>query len=281
MIPARPPREHEDARADVGQFYDDMDGFYEAVWGGNLHAGLWAGPDDASSLAEAQDRMTDLFGERVRLGGGQRLLDVGCGTGAPAVRAAQTLGCRGLGVTLSRAQVRRARDRARALGLADRLAFLMADAQALPFGDAAFDGAWALESIFHVADRAAALGEIRRVLRPGGRLVLTDLVENRPLDARQRRVTRALQVASLARPGQYAGWLAEAGLECLETEDLSAAVRRSVGETIRAADARASELRSAYGEELYATMRALLPQLDALYADKLGYLLVVARRPEA
>jgi cyclopropane fatty-acyl-phospholipid synthase-like methyltransferase len=263
----------------VGSFYDDMDRFYEAVWDGRLHAGLWTGPGDPSSLPVAQDRMTDLFVERVRLGPGQRLLDVGCGTGAPAARAARALDCRALGVTVSRAQVLRAAALARAEGLATRLAFLMADAQALPFGDAVFDGAWALESIFHVADRVAALREVRRVLRPGARLVLSDLVETRVLDARERGVTRALQIASLARPGHYPGWLAAAGLECVETLDLSAAVRRSVGETIRAADAREGELRSAYGQELYAAMRALLPELDALYAGKLGYLMVVARRP--
>ena len=51
------------ASADVGLFYDDMDRFYETVWGGNLHAGLWTGPRDGSSLAEAQDRMTDVFVE--------------------------------------------------------------------------------------------------------------------------------------------------------------------------------------------------------------------------
>lgn len=265
----------------VGSFYDDMDRFYEAVWGGRLHAGLWAGPEDPASLPEAQDRMTDLFVERVRLGPGQRLLDVGCGVGAPAVRAARALHCRALGITVSRAQVLRAAAFARAEGLGARCAFLMADAQALPFGDALFDGAWALESIFHVGDRAAALGEMRRVLRPGARLVLTDLVERQPLDARQRGVTRALQIASLARPGEYRAWLADSGLECVETLDLSAGVRRSVAETIRAADARADELRAVYGDALYTAMRALLPELDAIYAEKLGYLLVVARRPPA
>ena len=263
----------------VGLFYDDMDRFYEAVWGGNLHAGLWTGPADRSSLAEAQDRLTDLFVERVGVGPGQILLDVGCGTGTPALRAARALGCRAVGLTVSGAQVVRARDLARGAGLAHRVDFLMADAGALPFGDAVFDGAWALESIFHVEDRRAALREVRRVLRPGARVVLTDLVENRPLDARQRGVTRALQIASLARPGQYREWLDEAGLLPVATVDLSAAVRRSVGETIRAADARAGELRSAYGEELYGAMRALLPELDALYAEKLGYVLVVAGRP--
>jgi len=264
----------------VGLYYDDMDRFYEAVWGGNLHAGLWAGPEDRSSLAEAQERLTDLFVERVRVGAGQLLLDVGCGTGAPALRAAQALGCRAVGFTVSRAQVLRALALARGAGPAHRLSFLMADARALPFGDAVFDGAWALESIFHVPDRSTALREIRRVLRPGARVVLTDLVENRPLDSRQRSVTRALlQIATLARPGQYPEWLDEAGLEPVETLDLSASVRRSIGETIRAADARSGELRSAYGQELYGAMRALLPELDALYAEKLGYVLVVARKP--
>ena len=271
--------EPEDVRGAVGLFYDDMDAFYEAVWGGNLHAGLWSGPDDRASLAEAQDRMTDLFVERVGLRPGQRLLDVGCGTGVPAMRAARSAGCRAVGVTVSRAQASRALALAKGAELADRLAFLMSEALALPFAEGAFDGAWALESIFHVPDRAGALREIARVLRPGARLVLTDLVELRPLDARQRGVVAALQIASLAGPEDYRGLLSDAGLECLEVQDLSARVRRSIGETLAATDARRGELVESYGEALYETMRRLLPELEALYADKLGYVLVVARKP--
>lgn len=263
----------------VALFYDDMDAFYAAVWGGSLHAGLWSGPDDAASLPEAQERMTDLFVERAGLGAGQRLLDLGCGTGAPAARAARSSGCRVAGVSVSRAQLLRA---SAALGgepdLAGRLAFVLGEALALPFADAAFDAAWALESIFHVPDRAGALREIARVLRPGGRLVLSDLVELRPLDRRQRGVTRALQIASLAGPEDYPRLLPEAGFECLEVRDLGQRVRRSIAETIAATHARRTELVGAYGEELYGTMARLLPELDALYGDKLGYVLVVARR---
>jgi len=271
-------REPEAVRGAVGLFYDDMDAFYEAVWGGNLHAGLWSGPEDRAPLAEAQDRMTDLFVERVGLRAGQRLLDVGCGTGIPAARAVRTAGCRVVGVTVSRAQLARAAALARDAGLSDRLAFLMSEALALPFEDGVFDGAWALESIFHVADRPGALREISRVLRPGARLVLTDLVETRPLDARQRGVVGALQIASLAGPDDYRRLLPEAGLQCLEVQDLSTRVRRSIGETLAATDARRVELVEAYGEELFATMRRLLPELESLYADKLAYLLVVAQR---
>jgi len=272
-------RETEDIRGAVGLFYDDMDAFYEAVWEGNLHAGLWSGPEDRASLAEAQDRMTDLFIERVRLRPGERLLDVGCGTGVPALRAARGARCRVVGVTVSRAQASRARALALESGLADRSAFLRGEALALPFASVAFDGAWALESIFHFPDRAQALREISRVLRPGARLVLTDIVARRGLDPRQRGIVAALQIDSLAAPGDDPRLLEEAGLECLELEDLSARVQRSIGETVAATDARRAALVEAYGAKLYESMRRLLLELEVLYADKLGYVLVVARKP--
>lgn len=275
------PRDVEAQRGAVGLFYDDMDAFYQAVWGDNLHAGLWSGPEDRAPMVEAQERLTDLFVERVGLRPGQRLLDVGCGTGAPAARAVGRSGCRAVGVTVSGAQAVRANALAHGAGLADRLSFLMSEALQLPFAAGAFHGAWALESIFHMVDRDGVLREIARVLRPGGRLVLSDLVELRPLDPRQRGVTRALQIASLAKPEEYTRLLPSVGLECLEVQDLSARVRRSIGETVAASERRHRELVRAYGEELYATMLRLLPELEAMYGEKLGYVLVVARRPKA
>jgi cyclopropane fatty-acyl-phospholipid synthase-like methyltransferase len=274
------PRTHDvlTQRGAVGLFYDDMDAFYQAVWGDNLHAGLWSGPEDRAPMVEAQERLTDLFVERVALRPGQRLLDVGCGTGAPAARAVGRIGCSAVGVTVSGSQAARASALPRGAGLAERLFFLVSEALQLPFAAGAFDGAWALESLFHMVDRGGVLREIARVLRPGGRLVLSDLVELRPLDPRQRGVTRALQIASLAAPGEYERLLPGVGLECLEVQDLSDRVRRSIGETAAAGEGRRPELVRTYGEELCATMLRLLPELEAMYAEKLGYVLVVARR---
>jgi ubiquinone/menaquinone biosynthesis C-methylase UbiE len=98
---------------------------------------------------------------------GDRVLDLGCGagdlTGDLAPPAADVVG-----VDVAEAALRRAR--ARHPGIT----FLRAEVDGeLPLEDNAFDVVWSSEVIEHVADTARWLSEVRRVLRPGGRLLLT------------------------------------------------------------------------------------------------------------
>jgi SAM-dependent methyltransferase len=98
---------------------------------------------------------------------GGRYLEVGTGTGADALELAYRFGAEVTGVDVSRAMVEEARRR----GLRDAL---VASAEALPFDDATFDGCWADRVFQHLADPEAALAEMVRVTRPGGRLVVAD-----------------------------------------------------------------------------------------------------------
>lgn len=101
-----------------------------------------------------------------------RVLDVGCGTGQntrDAGRAARSGAA--LGVDLSSAMLDYARRAAQAEGLTN-VSFLQADAQVHPFEPASFDVAICRTSAMFFADHVAALANIRRALRPGGRLVL-------------------------------------------------------------------------------------------------------------
>ncbi|MEO7405029.1 MAG: methyltransferase domain-containing protein [Burkholderiales bacterium] len=102
------------------------------------------------------------------------VLDVGCGLGGPSRFIADRFGCRVVGVDLLPVRI----DAARALGemtrSTDRVDYRVADALALPFGDAGFAQAWMMDTSIHVRDKAALYGEIGRVLRPGGLLVLHD-----------------------------------------------------------------------------------------------------------
>jgi SAM-dependent methyltransferase len=98
---------------------------------------------------------------------GGRYLEVGCGTGADALACAARFGAEVVGIDASRVMIEEATRR----GLTTAVA---ADAHALPFPPESFDGAWADRTFQHLADPVAALAEIVRTVRPGGRIVVAD-----------------------------------------------------------------------------------------------------------
>src|ERR1700716_3721053 len=161
----------------VGEYYDHAVDWFAEVFGDNSHVGYWSPQDDSTDLEQGGDNLTDLMIEQLEVGPGRRVLDVGCGVGRPAVR---------LGQAARGERARRANELARGEDVAYLVSFQQADAMKLPFEDGSFDAAWALESIMHMPDRRDVLGQIERVLRPGGRMALTDLFEWAPAGPEQR-----------------------------------------------------------------------------------------------
>src|SRR5439155_6255128 len=108
--------------------------------------------------------------DRLDLAPNTRPLELGCGPGVLWSENPDRLPT-GWEVVLSDfspGMVHEARQKLR--GRASTFRFAMADAQAVPFAPASFDAVIANHMLYHVPDRAKALNEIRRVLRPGGRL---------------------------------------------------------------------------------------------------------------
>jgi ubiquinone/menaquinone biosynthesis C-methylase UbiE len=104
---------------------------------------------------------------------GPRVLDLGIGPGTSALEMARAdPSRRHVGLDASARMIVRARARARAAGVA--LPLLRADALLLPLRDGTFDGATGHSFLYLVADAAAALHEVRRVLRPGGRVAFLE-----------------------------------------------------------------------------------------------------------
>ncbi|GAA0538204.1 class I SAM-dependent methyltransferase [Paractinoplanes ferrugineus] len=105
---------------------------------------------------------------------GERVLDVGCGTGADVRLLAGEVGETGRaeGVDNSRQLI----DKARLLTplSARNLRYQVADAHRLPFADATFDVARSERVLMHLAEPAAAVAELARVTRPGGRVLIAD-----------------------------------------------------------------------------------------------------------
>lgn len=110
------------------------------------------------------------------IGPADAVLDVGCGIGGPARALAAGHGCRVTGIDLTPEFVAVAAMLAERLGLAGRTAFQVADACDLPFPAASFDLVWTQHAAMNIADRPRLYAEMRRVLRPGGRLALHDVL---------------------------------------------------------------------------------------------------------
>jgi|SRR6478609_2397956 len=137
--------------------------------------------DAASRRLEAVYRTADVVGQRraviaaLRLRPGERVLDIGSGPGMLASEMAAVVAPRGSvhGVDISPSMLALARGRPPPPG-APSPEYAQADALAMPFADASFDAVASTQVYEYVDDMPAALAEARRVLRPGGRLLVLD-----------------------------------------------------------------------------------------------------------
>jgi SAM-dependent methyltransferase len=133
-----------------------------------LHGRLWGmhAQDFAAYLEQVALPLHGAVLDAARVMPGTRLLDVGCGAGLLALLAS----LRGVQVTAldaSAGLLAIARERLPAADVRE------GDLEALPFADASFDAVTAVNSLFFAADMAAATRELSRVVRPGGRVVVT------------------------------------------------------------------------------------------------------------
>lgn len=113
----------------------------------------------------------------ISAGPADHLLDIGSGIGGPARYFANRFGCSVTGIDLTPEFCDVARHLTRLLGLENRVAFEVGNALAMPFPDAGFDGAYSMNVSMNIADKGGLYREIRRVLKPGAWLVLSEIAK--------------------------------------------------------------------------------------------------------
>lgn len=163
------------------------------------------------------------------MGRGDRVCDVGCGYGGPARAFASAHGARVVALTLSRRQVEHARRRTPP---EEPVAYLLGDWLANPLRDGCFSAVVAIESASHMPDKPAFLHQARRVLAPGGRLVVAAwLSAENPSRWARRHLLEPIcaegRLPGLASESEYRRWMEAEGLRVVEFDDLGDRVRKT------------------------------------------------------
>ena len=135
-------------------------------------------PDDLAPVDEfhsGQRNATVRLAQLAGVSGAEDVLDVGCGIGGPSRFLAKAFGCRVTGLDLTAEFVEVANMLAHRTELAGKVTYRQGDALDLPFPDASFDLVWSQNAAMNIADRDRLYAEMRRMLRPAGRLAIQDV----------------------------------------------------------------------------------------------------------
>lgn len=200
----------------------------ERVLGALVEAGL--DPDHLSerTLAPVEElhmlgrSATVALAERAMITELDRVLDVGCGLGGPARYLAANLGCAVTGIDLTKELCDVGAELTRRVGLQDLVSIRQGDALELAFEDGSFDVVWSQHASMNIGDKPRLFAEMRRVLAPGGRLALFDLLAgpNQPIHFPVPWAEEA-SVSFLATPEETQASLAGAGFALRTWEDLT------------------------------------------------------------
>jgi ubiquinone/menaquinone biosynthesis C-methylase UbiE len=229
--------------------------------------------------------LTRHLGEVLGLRPGLRVLDVASGAGASAIVLAQTFGCEVVGVDYGAESVGGATAAAEAAGVASRVRFLQGDAERLPIADASVDAIVCECAFCTFPDKTAAANEFARVLGPGGRVGVSDLIRRvETLPAELQDLLAWIACIADARPVEdYIGYLRGAGLRVGLVEphdDALADLVRDIRTKLLGAElvVKLRKLEAPPGVDFEQARAMARAAAEAVRARQFGYALVIATK---
>jgi ubiquinone/menaquinone biosynthesis C-methylase UbiE len=184
-----------------------------------LYDSDWAALLLGDSYHPGKLELTKRLGELLELKPGDRVLDVASGVGTSAIFLAQNFGCQVVGVDFSEQNVARANTNAAEAGLAGLVQFKVGDAERLPFDKDEFEAIICECAFCTFPSKPEAAKQFTRVLRPGGKIGLSDLTRSGPLPAELDSLLAWVACIADAQPIEtYTSLLEEAGFSVNQVE---------------------------------------------------------------
>lgn len=220
----------------VNKYYDSTVIDYKAFWMGSedqaMHFGYY--DERTKSHKDSLLKMNEVLAGLASISRNDKVMDAGCGYGGSAVWLAKNKGCEVVGLTVVPYQVKKAKEFAEKNNLLNKVSFRQEDYAHTSFPDNSFTVVWGLESIVHAESKKDFVNEAYRVLKIGGRILISDcmLRENPPLSDTEKLIIdpwlRGWAMPSLLSPNEYKNLLEGSGFKNIKIYDLTNNVKQSL-----------------------------------------------------
>jgi SAM-dependent methyltransferase len=206
----------------------------------------------------------------LQLSSSSSVLEIGCGSGGYAVHLAKRIGCQVVGLDINAEGVRNAKALAEKDKLGARVKFEQCDvSQHLPVEDNAFDAIYSNDVLCHVPRRSQVLSDLRRVLKPGGRLLFSDALIIGGLLSHEEIATRSsIGMYFFSPPGENERLMKQSGLKKIEARDTTDCAALLSKRWHDAREKRKAALVASEGEANFAGVQRFLACVYTLTAEK-------------
>jgi ubiquinone/menaquinone biosynthesis C-methylase UbiE len=248
--------------------YDSAYGNYESdtyrqvrleTYGEDLGQTSWVTTEESNEIPQLIDLSHNSF-----------VLELGCGSGGYALNLAERVGCRLVGLDINAPGVRNANQLALTRGLAPQVRFEECDvSKNLPFDDQTFDAVFSNDVLCHLPGRIEVLGEMFRVLKPGGRMLFSDaLVVGGMLSHEEIATRSSIGFYVYSPPGENERLLERAGFRQIRVTDTTESAVRIAKQWHQAREKRKEKLVAAEGNINFEGLQRFLSCVHILTREK-------------